>query len=108
MKDISDEPGSLFDAEHRHRLKQLEFLRGLSKRLSKAVMPDDQVLDYLPTQAIADFLATEATRPLDGIIYPSVQIGADTPSRSPFPTTRCFPAGSISSMTDLTSSTSFG
>jgi hypothetical protein len=80
MKNISDEPGSLFDEGHRHRLKQLEFMRGLSERLSKAVMPGDQVLDYLPTQAIADFLATEASPPLDGIIYPSVQIGTDARS----------------------------
>jgi len=79
IKDISDEPGSLFDERHRHRLKQLEFLRGIGKRLSKPVMPDDQILDYLPTQAVADFLATEAAPPLDGIIYPSVQIGTDTP-----------------------------
>lgn len=80
MKDISNEPGSLFDEGHRHQLKQVEFLRGLSERISKPVMPDDQVLDYLPTQAIADFLATEATPPLDGIIYPSVQIGTDARS----------------------------
>ena len=77
MKDISDGPGSLFDEGHRHRLRQLEFLRGLTQRLSKPVMPDDQVLDYLPTQAVADFLATEASPPLDGIIYSSVQIGTD-------------------------------
>jgi hypothetical protein len=29
----------------------------------------------LPTQAIADFLATTANPPLDGILYPSVQVG---------------------------------
>jgi hypothetical protein len=75
MTDISDGPGSLFDDAHRQRLKQAQFLRGLSSRLSKPVMPADQILDYLPTQAIADFLASEVTPPLDGIIYPSVQAG---------------------------------
>lgn len=30
---------------------------------------------YLPTQAIADFLATDTVTPLDGIIFPSVQVG---------------------------------
>jgi hypothetical protein len=80
MKNISDEPGSLFDEGHRRRLKQLEFMRGLSERLAKPVMPDDQVLDYIPTQAIADFFATEDSPPLDGIIYPSVQIGTDASS----------------------------
>lgn len=37
-------------------------------------MPDDQDSDYLPTQAIADFLATDAVTSLDGIIFPSVQV----------------------------------
>jgi len=73
LTDLADEEGSLFDDGHIHRLRRAEFLRGLSRRLSKPVMPNDQPLDYLPTQAIADFLATAATPPLDGIIYPSVQ-----------------------------------
>jgi hypothetical protein len=36
-------------------------------------MPDDEVFEYLPTQAIADFLATENEPALDGIIFPSAQ-----------------------------------
>ena len=36
-------------------------------------MPDEKVFEYLPTQAIADFLSTEANPALDGILYPSVQ-----------------------------------
>jgi hypothetical protein len=39
-------------------------------------MPNDEALEYLPTQAIADFLATEVTLKVDGIIFPSVQFGA--------------------------------
>jgi hypothetical protein len=38
-------------------------------------MPDDEAFDYLATQAIADFLATENDPSLDGIIFPSVQAG---------------------------------
>ncbi len=77
LDDLADEEGSLFDGEHRQRLKRAQFLRGLSRRLSKPVMPNDAPLDYLPTQAIADFLATAEypPLPLDGIIYPSVQTG---------------------------------
>jgi RES domain-containing protein len=37
------------------------------------VMPDDEPFDYLATQAIADFLATETNPALDGLLYPSVQ-----------------------------------
>jgi hypothetical protein len=39
------------------------------------VMPDDEPYEYLATQAVADFLATNANPPLDGILYPSVQGG---------------------------------
>ena len=38
-------------------------------------MPDDEPFDYLPTQAIADFLAANANSRLDGILYQSVQGG---------------------------------
>jgi RES domain len=36
-------------------------------------VPDDETFDYLATQAVADYLATEAETPVDGIIFPSVQ-----------------------------------
>ena len=36
-------------------------------------MPDDETFEYLPTQAIADFLATERTPQIDGILFPSIQ-----------------------------------
>jgi hypothetical protein len=65
--------GSIFDRDYIHRLERGKFLKCLSRRIVKPVMPDDQPFDYLATQAIADFLATDAKPPLDGIIYPSVQ-----------------------------------
>jgi hypothetical protein len=37
-------------------------------------MPDDELSKYLPTQAIADYLATEREPSLDGMIFPSVQV----------------------------------
>ena len=49
------------------------FLPSLSRRITQPVMPDDEAFDYLPTQAIADFLATESKSPIDGIVFPSVQ-----------------------------------
>ena len=49
------------------------FLKSLSDRITRPVMPNDEDFEYLPTQAISDFLATEASVPLDGILFPSVQ-----------------------------------
>jgi hypothetical protein len=67
--------GSIFNRDYIHHLQRAKFLRGLSRRIIMPVMPDDEPFDYLATQAISDFLATEADPPLDRIIYPSVQTG---------------------------------
>ena len=39
-------------------------------------MPNEEALEYLATQAVADYLATELK--LDGIIFPSVQVGHES------------------------------
>jgi hypothetical protein len=65
--------GSVFDPQFIGRLERATFLRSLSQRITRPVMPDDEAFDYLATQAVADFLATEAGAPLDGILFPSVQ-----------------------------------
>lgn len=65
--------GSVFDKEFAGRLERAMFLKSLSDRITRPVMPNDEDFEYLPTQAISDFLATEASVPLDGILFPSVQ-----------------------------------
>jgi hypothetical protein len=65
--------GSIFDAGFAARLAKAAFLRSLTDRISRPVMPNDESLDYLPTQAVADFLGTRAATRLDGILFPSVQ-----------------------------------
>lgn len=65
--------GSFFDPTYIRRLERAEFLKRLSSRITMPVMPNDEPFDYLVTQAIADFLAADASPPLDGIIYRSVQ-----------------------------------
>jgi hypothetical protein len=69
------ERGSIFDPNYAYRLGRMMFLRTLSRRMSRPVMPDDQEMEYLPTQAIADYLSTEGKASLDGILFPSVQVG---------------------------------
>lgn len=69
--------GSIFDPLHLDRLQRAAFLRQLSDRITIPVMPDDEELGYLVTQAIADFLATANEPPVDGVIFPSVQAKGD-------------------------------
>jgi hypothetical protein len=75
LEQLAADKGSIFDPDYVNRLERTAFLRGLSQRIARPVMPDDRDSDYLPTQAIADFLAAAADPALDGILYPSVQIG---------------------------------
>lgn len=65
--------GSVFDPSHIKRLERSKFLGRLAQRISAPVMPNDEASDYLITQAMADYLASELQ--LDGIIYPSAQAG---------------------------------
>jgi hypothetical protein len=65
--------GSIFDARYIARLERAKFLERLSDRITTPVMPDDEPLDYLVTQTIADYLANRSDTALDGILYPSVQ-----------------------------------
>jgi hypothetical protein len=65
--------GSIFDPKHIRQLERANFMEILSGRISRPVMPNEEAFEYLTTQAVADYLATEAK--LDGIIFPSVQVG---------------------------------
>ena len=67
--------GSIFDGAYIRKLEQAKFLGRLSDRITRPVMPSDEPSDYLVTQAIADYLASEVR--LDGIVYPSAQAGGE-------------------------------
>lgn len=71
------ESGSIFDPEYANSLAKAKFLGSLKSHITRPVMPDDESIEYVSTQAVADFLATEVNLPLDGIIYPSVQADED-------------------------------
>lgn len=76
LSDVAED-GSVFDPCLAGRMERAMFLRSLSRRITRPVMPDDEAFEYLPTQAIADFLATENEPCLDGIVFPSVQAAGD-------------------------------
>jgi hypothetical protein len=77
LRDIATQ-GSIFDRTFGGRLERAAFLGTLTNLIARPVMPDDEAFEYLTTQAVADFLATESNHPLDGIIYPSVQVAKDS------------------------------
>ena len=67
--------GSLFDSVFSTFLERAKFLQSFTQQMTRPVMPSHVALDYLPTQAVADFLASMESPALDGILYPSVQSG---------------------------------
>lgn len=74
LEKVTTKGGSIFDPAYNHHLEKAMFLRSLSRRITKPVMPDDEAFEYLITQAIADFLANGDAANIDGIIFPSVQV----------------------------------
>lgn len=65
--------GSIFNETYAALLSKTTFLRKLSQKMTKVVMPDDENFEYLPTQVIADFLGSVLE--FDGIVFPSAQSG---------------------------------
>jgi len=68
------EKGSIFDPKYAPRKERALFLERLLRRMTMPVMPSDEALEYLATQAVADFLASRIEPELDGILFPSVQV----------------------------------
>jgi len=66
--------GSIFDPSLKWQLERASFLRTVGERMARPVMPDDELIDYLPTQAVADFLATMNEPRFDGIVFLSAQM----------------------------------
>lgn len=67
--------GSLFDRDFSLFLERAKFLQSFTQQMSRPVMPSHEALEYLPTQAVADFLASMEDPAIDGIVFPSVQSG---------------------------------
>ena len=66
--------GSMFRPSMRTELEKRKFISDICKKISAPVMPIDESVDYLITQAIADYLsALTDPIPIDGIIYQSAQ-----------------------------------
>ncbi|MNS80276.1 RES domain protein [compost metagenome] len=73
------------DPFHKHALEQSgqwQFMRNFMDEIAKPILPSDEHLDYVPTQAVAEYLAHHHTfelrsahRRIDAIIFQSAQTG---------------------------------
>ena len=71
---------NLFNKDHIRRLAQWHFLQRFRVEIAKPIKPDAEHLDYVPTQAVAEYLSKVFTvrmgkerRPIDAVIFQSAQ-----------------------------------
>ena len=69
--------GSFFDPSFSERLGRAEFLRHMGGEMSRPVMPQDEAMEYLTTQAVAEYLAHKVDPRIDGMIFLSTQTDGD-------------------------------
>jgi hypothetical protein len=63
----------MFDPCYIEKYSQLMFLRDFESIISKAFLPNDTDLEYLPFQAMTEYLARFVAGGVEGIIFPSAQ-----------------------------------
>lgn len=66
---------SMFSPLYEEARSKVKFLQVFHRRISRPVLPSDEALAYLPTQAVAAYVTNVLG--LDGIIYSSTQVGAE-------------------------------
>lgn len=71
---------SIFSPNYTERLQQWSFMQRFMFEISQPVLPDDTTLDYIPTQAVAEFINNEldtyigkAKLNVDAIVFSSAQ-----------------------------------
>lgn len=69
-------PDSIFAEGYLELQSRQHFLRGFHSLIVKPIQPHHEALEYIPTQAVAEYIANVLN--FDGIIYDSVQVGSRT------------------------------
>ena len=67
----------MFSDDYEKLASHLRFLREFDAEISKPVLPSDELLEYIPTQAFMEFLGAAHTPPFDAVVYSSTQTGAE-------------------------------
>lgn len=68
---------SYFDPHHDRKAERAAILRAIAKQIAWPILPSDELLGYLPTQVIAEYLAERSDPKIDGILYQSTQTGSE-------------------------------
>ena len=66
--------GSIFHTDHDDRVAKSQFFKILHSLIARPIQPSDELMEYIPTQVVAEYLANVLG--FDGILYSSAQVGA--------------------------------
>lgn len=88
---IENAPTSYFDDTYQEQKQREHFLKSLHKIISSPVLPDDEH-EYLVTQVIAEYFATQPLNPIEGVIFRSAQRQNDSNARNIVLFTAAIPA----------------
>ncbi len=66
--------GSIFHADYKKQAGRQSFLQSFHTLIARPIQPHEEQLEYLPTQAVAEYVANVLK--FDGILYASAQVGA--------------------------------
>ena len=75
LTEIWNIDASHFDPDFDKREDRAASLWSLAREICRPVMPQDKAFEYLPSQAVAEYLANKLDPRLDGIIFRSSQTG---------------------------------
>lgn len=70
---IPDFP-SIFDNKNNNKIDTLRFLKDFVKDISKPIEKNDEIVDYVPTQIVTEYIRFNPALNIDGIVYPSAKI----------------------------------
>lgn len=75
LTEIWNIDASHFDPDYYKLEGRVASLRSLAHEICRPVMPQDEAFEYLPSQAVAEYLTNKLDLRLDGIIFRSSQTG---------------------------------
>ena len=62
---------SAFDEKNNWQIETLFFLKDFIKDISKPIVENDAIIDYVPTQIVTEYIRYNPKLNVDGLIYPS-------------------------------------
>lgn len=69
---------SYFDSEFQRHREQVTFFEKFREEISKPIRASDVAIDYIPTQAVAEYLSMHVEPEIDGLLFRSSRIAGQT------------------------------